>query len=153
MLQKMSRLAHDISYSYFSTMACSRGMKEAARWQFCKNTQRPFRIWAFEISSSALGPWSRPREIISRCKALPLSSSANLTNCARGSVPIMKQCWIYMYYCCSSTLYKEIKSQVDSGNKGYYFLFLKNWLTNSSHDTCIPGERMNMRGVLAVESS
>lgn len=111
MLQKMSRLAHDISYSYFSTMACSRGMKEAARWQFCKNTQRPFRIWAFEISSSALGPWSRPREIISRCKALPLSSSANLTNCARGSVPIMKQCWIFYLTCTTVAAVHYIKKK------------------------------------------
>ena len=42
--------------THFSTIVCRRGIQLAARWQFCRKIQRPFRICAFEMRSSAFGP-------------------------------------------------------------------------------------------------
>ena len=68
-------------------MVWSLGIHEAARWQFCKKSHRPFRICALAINSSALGPWPRPREIMSKCSVLPRSSLAKRNNWAAGSEP------------------------------------------------------------------
>lgn len=79
--------------SYPSTMSWSLGMKEAARWQFCRKIHLPFKICAFEMSSSALGPWPRPSEMRSTWRVLPLMSRANLMSWAVGSTPKVE--WRY----------------------------------------------------------
>lgn len=48
----------DISFTMFS-MA---NIQDAARWQFCRNTQSPV-LTAARISFSATGPWPWPREM------------------------------------------------------------------------------------------
>ena len=79
-------------------MVCSLGIQDAAKWQFWRKSQRPFKIWALAISSSALGPWPRPREIMSRCSVLPRSSLANLRSWVPGSEPVTIQQWHQVDY-------------------------------------------------------
>ncbi len=72
---------------YLRTISCNFGIKDPARWQFWRKTQRPFCEYAFLISSSAFGPWPRPSDIKSKCKVLPLTSFTKRSNSAVGSEP------------------------------------------------------------------
>lgn len=77
--------------SYLSTIDCRWGIQDAARWQFCKKTQRPFSSCAFATSSSALFPWPRPSDIMSMCSVLPLSCFAKRINDDDGLDPEQRE--------------------------------------------------------------
>ena len=160
-------------------MVWSLGIHEAARWQFCKKSHRPFRICALAINSSALGPWPRPREIMSKCSVLPRSSLAKRNNWAAGSEPTtdwkgvqngynIDEKWQKNYFLSEFSCKKAgrmrsvhllLNNMTDNWNFKRWHLTeliqVKVISTNLIAQICLhlPDDRINISGVLAVDSS
>ena len=64
------------------------GMNDDARWQFCKNTQRPLCLYDLVTVSSVRASCPRPSDTISSWQVLPRMSRAKRINCDAGSVPL-----------------------------------------------------------------